>query len=210
VTLNAPARLAWRLSVLLVVGVLLVTFVVATRVWWVAREDDRSHAQAILVLGASQYNGKPSSVFAARLGHALELYKGKVSDHVVTVGGGLPGDNYTEAGSGKRWLAERGVPSGHIVAVETGHDTLQSLKAVDRVLRARGWHKIVIVTDPWHSLRSRTMARDLGIEATTSPARSGPAVRTRATEVRYVFRETAAYVYYELFGGSSDRGPNAL
>jgi uncharacterized SAM-binding protein YcdF (DUF218 family) len=96
------------------------------------------------------------------------------------------------------------------VAVGTGSNTLTSLQAVDREFSKRGWHSAVIVTDPWHCLRSRRMAQDLGLEAHTSPVRSGPAVRTRGTEVRYITRESAAYLYYRVFHRSSEAGPHAV
>jgi uncharacterized SAM-binding protein YcdF (DUF218 family) len=210
VTSNGLARLVWRLTSWVLVLVLAVTAFVAVRVWWVARQDDRTRSDAIVVLGASQYDGRPSNVFAARLGHAHGLFQDDVAPRLITVGGSLPGDRFTEAAAGKQWLVERGVPPGRVVAVEKGGDTLQSLTAVSRVMDRRGWDSVVVVTDPWHSLRARTMAEDVGLEAVTSPARSGPAVRTRATEVRYIARETLAYLYYWVFGESSESGPNAI
>lgn len=195
---------------LTLLAVLLVVTAVAGRVWWVARQDDRPTSDAIVVLGASQYDGRPSRIFAARLGHALELYRGEVAPRVVTVGGSLPGDRFTEAGAGKRWLVARGVPGDAVVALEEGSDTFHSLAAVDDRAEANGWHSVVIVSDPWHSLRARSMARDLGLAAETSPARSGPAVRKRATQLRYIVRETFALLYYEVFGASAEKGPNAL
>ena len=92
-----------------------------------------------------------------------------------------------------------------------GSDTLRSLKALDRVMSERGWSSVVLVTDPWHSLRTRTMARDLGLEAVASPTRRGPSVRTRKTEVAYIARETAAYLFYRVFGSSAPDGvPGAV
>ncbi|HEY9475023.1 MAG TPA: YdcF family protein [Mycobacteriales bacterium] len=195
---------AVALAALLVVGG------TATRVWQVARQDHRPQSDAILVLGASQFDGRPSEVLLFRLEHALELWRRGVAPRVVTVGGNRPGDRFTEAGAGARWLAEHGVPQTDLVAVREGNDTLQSVRAAARVFDQHGWHSVVIVTDPWHTLRSQRMARDAGMEATASPARAGPAVRTRGTEVRYVVRETAAYLFYRLFHTSSEAGPNAV
>ena len=126
---------------------------------------------------------------------------------VVILGGRAAGDRFTEAEAGARFLSERGVET---VAVGEGRNTLQSLKALDAEFDRRGWRSAVLVTDPWHSLRSRRMATDLGIDAVTSPTRTGPAVRTRAVEVRYIARETAAYLYYRVFRGSSEAGPRAV
>lgn len=179
----------------------------ATRVWWVARQDAHPRSDAIVVLGASQFNGKPSTVFRARLQHARALFEQGVAPRVITVGGGAPGDRVTEAEAGARFLRERGVD---VVAIGQGRNTLQSLQALEVEFRSRGWTSAVLVTDPWHSLRSRRMAGDLGIRAVTSPTRSGPAVRDRSTELRYVARETAAYLYYRVFGTSSEAGPQAV
>jgi uncharacterized SAM-binding protein YcdF (DUF218 family) len=180
----------------------------AIRVWWVARADDRPHSDAIVVLGASQFDGRPSAVFKARLDHAAELYAQGIAPRIVTVGGSRQGDRFTEAEAGKRYLATKGVTD--VVAVGEGSDTLQSLKALSVLYKDRRWKSAVLVTDPWHSLRSRRMAQDLGITAATSPSRSGPAVATRSTEMRYVARETAAYLYYRVFHRSSDAGPRAV
>jgi uncharacterized SAM-binding protein YcdF (DUF218 family) len=210
---SGPLRWALRLCRgLLVVVLLAVVAIVASagRIWWVARHDDRPTSDAIVVLGASQFNGRPSSVLEARLDHALDLYKARVAPVIVTVGGSRPGDRFTEGTAGRRWLIDHGVGAGDAVAVGTGADTLGSLRAVADLSAARGWHSVVLVTDPWHSLRARTMARDLGLEAATSPTRQGPAVRTRATEVRYISRETLGYLYYRIFHRSSGLGPPAF
>ncbi len=196
-----------RLLLALVLSVLCVVGATAGRVWWVARQDQRPRSDAIVVMGASQFNGRPSTVFRARLLHARELFLQGVAPIVVTVGGSAPGDRYTEAEAGAMYLRERGVT---VLPVGEGRDSLQSLRAVQREFARRGWHTAVIVTDPWHCLRSRRMATDLGIDAHTSPVRAGPAVRDRSTEARYIARETAAYLFYRLFHTSSEAGPSAV
>ncbi len=188
----------------------LVVGVTATRIWWTARTDDRRPSDAVVVLGASQYDGRPSEVFTARLEHAAALYRAKVAPRVITVGGSAPGDRFTEAAAGRRWLVAHGVPASAVVAVPTGRNTLQSLRAVAVRMDASGWRTAVLVTDPWHSLRSRTIARDSGIDAITSPTRTGPAVRQRSTQLRYIGRETAAYLIYVTTHRSWERGPSAL
>lgn len=192
----------------LVLAPVLVFLGTAARVWWVARQDQHPRSDAIVVLGASQFDGRPSKVLQARLDHAVTLFGQGVAPRVVTVGGGRPGDRFTEAEAGARYLRDHGVTS--VDALGTGSDTLESLRAVAAEFKAKGWHSAVIVTDPWHSLRSRRMAQDLGLEAHTSPVRTGPAVRSRGTEVRYITRESAAYLYYRLFHRSSEAGPQAV
>ena len=190
-----------------VLSVLVVVLGTATSVWWVARQDDRPRSDVIIVLGASQFDGRPSSVLAARLQHARALFADGVAPRVMTVGGGAPGDRTTEAAAGKAFLEQRDVTA---VAVPEGRNTLASLEAAEAYMAAQGWHSAVLVTDPWHSLRSRTMARDQGIDAQTSPTRTGPSVRTRGTQLRYIARETAAYLYYRVLGRSGEAGPGAL
>lgn len=196
-----------RLLGLLVLAALIVVGGTATSVWWVARRDDRTRSDAIVVLGASQFDGRPSAIFRVRLDHARALFDHGVAPRVVTVGGSAPGDRFTEAAAGAAYLRARGV---QVVAVGVGRNTLSSLQALRREFRTRHWRSAVLVTDPWHELRSRRMASDLGIDAFTSPARGGPANHTRSVELRYIARETAAYLYYRLFHRSSEAGPTAV
>ena len=203
-------RLAARLVAAVVLLVLAVLLFSAGRVWWVARQDDRRGSDVIVVLGAAQFDGRPSSVFTARLDHAKDLLDEGVAPRILTVGGNREGDRYTEAAAGKAWLKSHGVDARKVVAVETGDDTLSSVRAVSARMRESGWSTAVIVTDPWHSLRTRSMARAEGVDAVTSPTRQGPAVRTRGVELRYVVRETFGYLFYKAFHRSSDFGSNAV
>ena len=201
-------RWARRLVTALVLGVLVVLLGTAASVWWTARQDDRPDSDVIVVLGAAQFDGRPSSVFKARLQHARALYEDGVAPRVLTVGGGAPGDRTTEAEAGAAFLRERDVD---VQAVPEGRNTLQSMQAVHEVMQQEGLETAVLVTDPWHSLRTRTMARDSGIvDAQTSPTRAGPSVRPRGTQARYIARETLAYLYYKALGKSGESGPSAV
>lgn len=201
-------RLVRRLVSLVVVAVLLVLGGTAAGVWWTARQDDRPVSDAIVVLGAAQFDGRPSSVFKARLQHARVLYEDGVAPRVITVGGSREGDRTTEAEAGAAFLREREV--GDVIPVAEGGNTLESMVAVEELMVEQGWTTAVLVTDPWHSLRTRTMARDAGIDAQTSPTRAGPSVRTRGTQIRYIARETLALIYYKVLGGSGESGPRAV
>jgi uncharacterized SAM-binding protein YcdF (DUF218 family) len=190
------------LAVLLLVGS------TALGIWWTARQDSRPTSDAIVVLGSAQYNGVPSSIFEARLEHALKLYAAGVAPVIVTVGGKAAGDEFTEAEAGAQYLADNGdVPADALVAVEEGVDTLESMRAVARVFDERGWESAVLVTDPWHAMRAERMAEDAGITAASSPTRQGPAVQTRTTQFRYILRETAAYLLYRTTGESVAGAP---
>jgi uncharacterized SAM-binding protein YcdF (DUF218 family) len=203
-----------RLAVKAVAAVVILAFAVllltAGTIWWTARQDDRRVSDVIVVLGASQFDGRPSSVFTARLVHARDLWREDVAPRIVTVGGNQVGDRFTEASAGKRWLTEHGVPTRRVVALPTGSDTLSSISAVQQQMQRRGWHTAVIVTDPWHALRTGSMAEDRGIDAVVSPTRRGPAVRERSTQLRYIGRETLAYLYWKVFHRSADSGLNAV
>ncbi|AWH91774.1 YdcF family protein [Dietzia lutea] len=197
---------SWVLTIALLLCLVIPGFI-AFRVWHVARIDDRTPADAIVVLGAAQYNGVPTPVFQARLEHAALLYDEGVAPQIITVGGGQPGDLYTEAGSGRAYLTRLGVPPEAVLAVETGTNTEGSLDAVAQTVRDQGGHSVVLVSDPTHSYRSRMMARDAGLDAWTSPTRHGPAVWTRENQIMSIIRETGAvlwYQYHRIVGSDVD------
>src|SRR5699024_11108270 len=128
------ARAAGRyLAGFMVLGVLIVAGI-AVRTVQVGGRDDRTPVDAILVLGAAQYNGTPSPVYQARLDHAKELFDAGVARRVVTVGGNQAGDRTTEGAAGKAYLAEQGLPASALTAVPTGDDTLASLRAAAVVI----------------------------------------------------------------------------
>ncbi len=184
---------------------ILVVAGVAVRVTVTAGLDQRATVDAIVVLGAAQYNGTPSQVFAARLDHALELYQAGVAPRILTVGGSKLGDQFTEAESGKKYLVDKGVPATAIDAAGEGSDTLVSLRAGAAELRSRGLTSVVLVTDPWHAFRSSVMARDLGLAVQVSSVETGPSA-TAGVVPRYLLRETLGTMYYRLSGGSSSLG----
>ena len=203
--------LLWRLVTRVVGAAVLATvlLVVSTAlgIWWTARQDSRPQSDAIVVLGSAQYNGVPSSIFEARLEHALSLYEAGVAPVIVTVGGKADGDQFAEAEAGRDYLAQAGVPAEALLAVPEGVDTLESIRAVSTAFAERGWSGAVLVSDPWHAMRAERMAEDAGIDAESSPTRQGPAVQTRTTQFRYIMRETAAYLLYRATGESIAGAP---
>jgi uncharacterized SAM-binding protein YcdF (DUF218 family) len=199
--------LVGRVVAALVLAFALLVASTAGAIWWTARQDSRPASDAIVVLGSAQYNGVPSSIFEARLEHALRLYQAGVAPVIVTVGGKAAGDQFTEAEAGRDYLAAAGVPGDALLAVEQGVDTLESMRAVATELDERDWGSAVLVTDPWHAMRAERMAEDAGIAADSSPTRQGPAVQTRTTQFRYILRETAAYLLYRATGESVAGAP---
>jgi uncharacterized SAM-binding protein YcdF (DUF218 family) len=200
-------RLVVRVLGAAVLAGLLLVASTALAIWWNARGDSRPGSDAIVVLGSAQYNGVPSSIFEARLEHAVDLYEEGVAPVIVTVGGKATGDEFSEAEAGREYLAAAGVPDDALLAVEQGGDTLESMRAVAGQFTARGWSTAVLVTDPWHAMRAERMAEDAGMEVTSSPTRQGPAVQTRTTQFRYILRETAAYLLYRVTGESVAGAP---
>ena len=200
-------RLGVRVLGAAVTAALLLAASTATAIWWVARQDARPTSDAIVVLGSAQYNGVPSSIFEARLEHARELYDEGVAPVVVTVGGKATGDTFTEAEAGRDYLAQNGVPEDALLAVPEGADTLGSMRAVAAEFADRDWNSAVLVSDPWHAMRAERMAEDAGLDAASSPTRQGPAVQTRTTQLRYILRETAAYLLYRATGESVAGAP---
>jgi len=173
---SAPKGLARRVALGVAAGVLSLTayFVVSlTQVWLTGRDDSfaRSSARvdAVIVLGAAQYDGRPSPQFAARLDHALLLWQRGLVETVVVTGGKQVGDRFTEAESGREYLAERGMPAAVIQVEPRGTSTFSSLETVAQQLANR---RVVVVSDPYHVLRARLVASELGLDADVSATRT--------------------------------------
>ncbi len=135
--------------------------------------DQARDVDAIVVMGAAQYDGRPSPLLAARLDHVVELWDEGFAPMVITTGGNQPGDRFTEAESSANYLVDRGVPRSAIVQV-LGSNSYESLRAVRDALRRRGGESVLLVTDPYHSLRVRMISQELGLTAYVSPTRTSP------------------------------------
>lgn len=143
----------------------------------VRRVGDSDQAQAvdaIVVMGAAQYDGRPSPQLQARLDHVVELWERGLAPLVVVTGGNQPGDHFTEAGASALYLTDHGVDPGAILAEDRGHSSWESLHSVAEILRSRGARTVLLVSDPYHSLRIRLMAQELGFTAYVSPTRTSP------------------------------------
>jgi uncharacterized SAM-binding protein YcdF (DUF218 family) len=189
-------RGAWLRSVMLtiVLALPLVLLLIAGAVIWQARTDEARAVDAIVVLGAAQYNGRPSNVLSARLDHALDLYEQGLAPRIVVTGGRAEGDAYSEAESGFMYLEERGVPGSAILMETQGRDTWASMQGVADVLENTDAHRILIVSDGFHLLRTELMARELGFEAYSSAAPDSPIRPWSGQELAYVIRETGGIV----------------
>ena len=161
--------------------------------------SDVERADAIVVLGAAQYNGRPSPLFKGRLDHALLLWQQGRADLVVTVGSNQPGDVTTEAQAGRDYLVSHGVPASAVVTLPVGHTTFDSLQAAAGALHDRGLTSAFLVSDPWHNARIEAIASDVGIAGYASATWTS-ADTTEETRGRAYLRETFAYLHSRLFG----------
>ena len=188
-----PVRTTVRIVIAAVLVFLLACIATAVHIGVVASTDDRTTSDAIVVLGASQFNGTPSPVLQARLSQAQELLRAGVSTRIVTVGGKQEDDHFTEAQAGKTWLVKAGVPAEQIAAVTTGSDTAESLRAVAKLMAEKGWRSATLVTDPVHEARSQAIAQRLGIETRLSPTTRGAGSEVTPD---YLARETLGLMHF--------------
>lgn len=196
-----PARRRWRRRlrrsgiVSLAVLTLVVSYVATTyvQVWQASGRDVRVRADAIVVLGAAQYDGRPSPVLEARLEHAYELYEEGLAPLVVVTGGRQQGDRFTEATTGYNYLRDRGVPDEAILKEVQGRTTYESLAAVSRFLRDEQIRDVLLVSSPAHAKRIAGIAREVGLRARVSPSSGAPSVRS-------LVRETAAVSVGRVLG----------
>ncbi len=198
---SVPIRRALRLGVrvALVTVVLVGAYLAVTffQVWQATSDDSHEPAQAIIVLGAAQYDGRPSPVLEARLAHAVELYESGVAPMIVVTGGKQPGDRYTEAGASYRYLRDRGVPEEAILREEQGANTWSQLAAATGLLADRGVDDVVLVSDDYHAYRLDRIAHELGLRAQVSPIDPGLSARGRAQRLT---RETVAVAVGRVIG----------
>lgn len=186
-----PVRWAVGLAGAVVALGALYLAVTGAQVWWASRQDDRRPADAIVVMGAAQWNGVPSPVLARRLDHAAELFGAGVAPVVIVTGGKQSGDRVTQGFAGYQYLRARGVPEDAIRIEVDGTDSYSELSASAVIVRrddpegADGGHQVVIVTDPYHSLRTGLIADEVGLSAQVSPT------TTTGSPGQYA-RETAA------------------
>jgi uncharacterized SAM-binding protein YcdF (DUF218 family) len=163
--------------------------VALTAVLVASQHDQRRPVDAIVVLGAAQYNGRPSPVLRARLDHALVLYREGYAPLIVVTGGVGRRDTISEATVGRRYLMAREVPGDDVVAQPIGRSTRTSMTAVGDWLRQRDLRRVLLVSDPFHMFRLRLEARRTDLEPYTSPTESSPISANPVLELRYLFAE---------------------
>jgi uncharacterized SAM-binding protein YcdF (DUF218 family) len=168
------------------------------QVWSTGRSDQARPVDALVVMGAAQYDGRPSPQLEARLDHVLTLWNEGLASNVIVTGGNIPGDRFTEAEASAGYLVERGIPAAAILSENSGSNSYDSLAGVATLMAERGLADALIVTDPYHALRSRMTAEELGITAYVSPTPTS--VVTGATELRRELGEAAGVAVGRIIG----------
>lgn len=186
---RTSASLGWRLTqtgILALVGAWLVSLALVL-VW--ERLDTRKPAHAIVVLGAAQYDGKPSPVLRARVDHAIQLWRRGMAPLLIVTGGSGLGDTTTEAAVERRYALAHGVPDSAILLETRSRSTSESLRNVSAML-GQDTREVILVSDPFHMLRLAILARRFGLKPRTSPTRTSPISSNRSAFVRYTLLES--------------------
>jgi uncharacterized SAM-binding protein YcdF (DUF218 family) len=184
-------------------GTLAVTAYATFRIWQRGDLDDAPRmgtADAIVILGAAQYDGRLSPVFRARLDHAIALWREGRAPLLVMTGGRREGDRWSEAATARDYAIGQGVPAASIRMEDQGRSTLESLRRVATILERGALASAVFVSDRSHMLRVMWMARDLGIDAYGSPTSDSPSDATMARRVNATLHELGALAWYALVG----------
>lgn len=190
-----------RLALAGIIGSLVVIGYTTYRIWDQGGRDEARDADAIVVLGAAQYNGTPSPLFEARISHAVQLYENGIAGiFIVTGGKGRPGDVTTEARAARDYAVAHGVPASAILIEDQSRTTLEQLRTVGQMLRDRDLHSAVLVSDRTHMLRSLRIARDQGIEAYGSPTTTSPAASNIPDQIEATGHEIGALALYFIAG----------
>lgn len=182
------------LFVILAVGLLGVSLIAA--IYWQARSDQSRPVDAIVVLGAAQYDGRPSPVLRARLATAFDAWNQGLADVIIVTGGKLEGDRFTEAEASRNYLINLGVPENAILLENEAHSTEESLNGVAALMREHGMTTALFVSDGFHLFRTKYIADSLGIDGYGLPAADSPIMRYSPNEFFYVVREAAGIVQY--------------
>jgi uncharacterized SAM-binding protein YcdF (DUF218 family) len=193
-----------RVAILGIVGIALVGAYTVFRIWQQGSVDEVRPAGAIVVLGAAQYDGRPSQVFRARLDHAIALFHQGYAPYLVVTGGKQPADRTTEAAAARAYAIKNEVPADRILVEDEARTTLESIRAVGGFLRNDDIRDAIFVSDPTHMLRVLRMAADEGITAYGSPTRTSPLEHDPSAQLAATAHEVGALAYYFATGGAPE------
>lgn len=174
----------WRLlSAACIAGILYVVVVAVTVVSAGTRDHGRV-ADVIVVMGAAQYDGRPSELLESRLAHALELWRDDRAPLIAVTGGKQVGDRFTESEASAQWLVDKGVVAGAILQENVGRSTWESMNELAPILKKNSVKSVVVVTSNWHAARSALTLEEMGFSVSTSAINSSsPSVGRWVREV---------------------------
>ncbi len=193
-----PLRITLRVLAALMAIVVIYFAWIAYLVWHGSHQDQRRKVDAIVVLGAAQYNGKPSPVLQARLDHAAALWKQDYAPIIAVTGGRAPGDAHTEAQASAEYLGTKGVPDEDVLREVDGRSTWESLQATALFLQKRNVHSVLLVSDSFHDARIAAMAKSLGLKPYVSPTPTSPIKGSEKTP--YLIKEVASLAVGKIIG----------
>jgi uncharacterized SAM-binding protein YcdF (DUF218 family) len=188
--MKLPSRLGSRLLAAVTIALIAAWLASAMAVLVWGSRDRAQTSDAIVVLGAAQYVGRPSPVLRARLDHALELWERGLAPTLIFTGGTGAGDTTSEAAVSRVYALRHGVPDTAILMENEGKTTRQSLAAVSAIMHARQMHTAILVSDPFHMLRLRILSAQYGVDAYTSPTQTSPISANRGQALGYVISES--------------------
>lgn len=191
-----------RSALVLTLGVCLAlvscVVIVAVSLTWAGTHQSTDSVDAIVVMGAAQYDGVPSPLLASRLQHALDLWKQKQAPVIAVTGGKRPGDRFTEGDTSRRWLTDRGVPAANIIVESVGRSTWESVENLAPLLNAAKVHSVVVVSSSWHVQRAELSLDELGFSSHSSASPDG--VLSGSSEKSKLIREIAGVSLGRVIG----------
>ncbi|MGH2560488.1 MAG: YdcF family protein [Thermomicrobiales bacterium] len=190
-------RWLWTLGIFVCLAAVLLVASLFAAIYIQARSDQTRPVDVIVVMGAAQFDGRPSAVLRARLDQALAAYEAGNAPFVVVTGGQQAGDRFTEAEASRDYLIERGVPADAILMEGEGSNSWESLQAAARLLEERNFERVLLVSDGFHLFRVKLMARELGLESFGAPAEASPIKTWSGSEFGFVIREAAGVVAFQ-------------
>jgi uncharacterized SAM-binding protein YcdF (DUF218 family) len=182
------------LLVILILGYL---FYVARQIERQSNMDEAQRADVIIVLGAAEYNGRPSPVLRARLNHALLLYLRGLAPYVLTTGGAGGDPVYTEGEVGRAYLAKHGIPSEAILVEPQGTTTAQSLEAAVEIMGRMDLHSCIVVSDGYHIYRVKRLLQNRNIQVYGSPRPSARVPNPKQMRWLY-FRQAIGFALWQM------------
>jgi uncharacterized SAM-binding protein YcdF (DUF218 family) len=196
--MRAFVRSALVLTIGACIALISYVLITAASLAWTGSHPDTKSVDAIVVMGAAQYDGVPSPLLASRLQHALDLWKLKQAPVIAVTGGKRAGDRFTEGDTSRRWLTDRGVPAANIIVESVGHSTWESIENLAPLLNEADVHSVVVVSSSWHVQRAELSLEELGFRAHSSASPDG--VLSGSSEKSKLIREIAGVSLGRIIG----------